>query len=109
VATLAWASTAPAGAQALSREEALVAYTRGGAFAEFAERDKGWLGPGALADLAVLADDPFAADPGRLAALRSVLTVVGGRVAFDAGVLRLSEPAAAGPSRTPPARGRRQP
>jgi hypothetical protein len=86
-AVLAWATT-PAGAGALTREEAVLALTRGSAFAEFAERDKGWMGPGALADLAVLSDDVFAVPDDRLPAIRSVLTVVGGAVAFDGGVLR---------------------
>ena len=46
-------------AEALTREEAVIAYTRTAAFAEFAEKDKGTLEPGMLADLAVLSQNIF--------------------------------------------------
>ena len=39
--------------EAISREQAVVAYTPGSAYAEFAEKTKGTLAPGMLADLAV--------------------------------------------------------
>jgi hypothetical protein len=49
-------ATAPAvnPAEALTREQALLAYTRGSAWAEFQEDEKGMLRAGMLADLAVL-------------------------------------------------------
>lgn len=75
-------------AEALSREQAVVAYTRGSAFAEFAEKDKGHLSPGALADLAVLSSDLFTVPADQLPAITSVLTLVGGRTAHDAGVIK---------------------
>ena len=75
-------------AEALSREEAVVAYTRGSAFAEFAEKDKGHLSVGALADLAVLSADLFSVPAGELPAIRSVLTLIGGAVVHDSGALR---------------------
>src|SRR2546422_2004555 len=37
-------------AEALSREQAVLAYTRGSAYAELAERETGTLAPGMLAD-----------------------------------------------------------
>ena len=40
--------------QKLNMEQAIAAYTTGSAFAEFAEKDKGTLAPGMLADLVVL-------------------------------------------------------
>jgi predicted amidohydrolase YtcJ len=73
--------------EALTREQAVAAYTRGAAFAESAEREKGWLAPGMLADLAVLSDDLFTVPAERLPSLSSVLTVVGGTIVYDAGVL----------------------
>lgn len=73
--------------EALTREQAVVAYTRGAAFAESTEREKGWLAPGTLADLAVLSDDIFTVPADRLPGLTSVLTVVGGTIVYDAGVL----------------------
>lgn len=45
--------------EALTREQAVTAYTRGSAYAEFAEREKGRLAPGMFADLAVLSQDIF--------------------------------------------------
>ena len=70
-------------AEALTLEEALVAYTRGSAFAEGTERQKGALATGMLADLAVLSQDIFKAPVGDLPKTTSVLTVVGGRVVHD--------------------------
>jgi predicted amidohydrolase YtcJ len=73
--------------EALTREQAVAAYTRGAAFAESTDREKGWLAPGTLADLAVLSDDIFTVPADRLPGLTSVLTVVGGTIVYDAGVL----------------------
>jgi predicted amidohydrolase YtcJ len=73
--------------EALTREQAVVAYTRGSAYAEHAERVKGTLAPGFLADLAILSQDIFAAPDDRLPETVSVMTIVGGRIAYDAGVL----------------------
>lgn len=71
--------------QALTREQALRAYTAGSAYAEFREHEKGMLAPGYLADLAVLSQDaldeaavPVEALPGT----GSVLTVVDGQIAW---------------------------
>jgi predicted amidohydrolase YtcJ len=69
--------------EALTREQALVAYTRGSAYAEFADHEKGTLEPGKLADLAVLSQDIFSAPPQSLPATRSVLTMVGGTIVRD--------------------------
>ena len=74
--------------EALDREQAVLAYTRGSAYAEFAEREKGMLAPGMLADLAVLSQDIFTVPLGELAKTESVLTLVGGKVAYDAGVVK---------------------
>ena len=73
-------------AEALTREQAVMAYSYGSAFAEFAERDKGRLVPGALADLAVLSADLFAVAPNELPALHSVLTLIGGRPVHNTGL-----------------------
>lgn len=66
--------------EAVTREEAVIAYTLGGAYAEFAENEKGTLTVGKLADLAVLDADPFTAPPDQLPKIRSVMTMVGGKV-----------------------------
>jgi predicted amidohydrolase YtcJ len=85
---ISWATSHPARpSEALSREQAVSAYTRGAAYAQFAERDKGWLGVGTLADFAVLSDDVFTAPAARLPGITSLLTVIGGAIVYDAGVL----------------------
>jgi predicted amidohydrolase YtcJ len=75
--------------EAISRYEALEAATRGSAYAEFEEYEKGSLMKGMLADFAVLSDDPLEVPDAVLADIKSVLTVVGGRIAYDAKVVTL--------------------
>lgn len=70
--------------QAITREEAMAVLTRAGAWAEFAEKDKGRLLPGMLADFAVLSEDVFQAPEEQLPATRSLLTVVGGKTVWRA-------------------------
>ena len=74
--------------EAMTREQAVVAYTLTSAYAEFAEKDKGSLEPGKLADLAVLSQDIFTVPAEALPATESVLTIVGGKTVYDAGVLK---------------------
>jgi predicted amidohydrolase YtcJ len=74
-------------AEAVSREEAVIAYTKGSAYAEFKEKDKGMIKRGMLADLAVLSQDIFAVPLQQLPATYSVLTIIGGRVVFDGGIV----------------------
>lgn len=69
--------------EALTREQAIIAYTLTSAYAEFAERDKGSLEPGKLADLAVLSQDIFRVAPEELTKTESVLTMVGGKIVYD--------------------------
>lgn len=80
---LAWATSSERGSEALTMEEALIAFTRGSAYAEFTDREKGHLTVGALADLAVLSADPFTAARDEMGGMRSVLTMIGGRVVHD--------------------------
>ena len=74
-------------AEAISREQGVIAYTRGSAFAEFREKEKGMLKEGMLADLAVLSRDVFTIPLQELPGITSVLTMVGGKVVYDAGVV----------------------
>jgi hypothetical protein len=69
--------------EAISREQAVVAYTLGSAYAEFAEKQKGSLEPGKLADFAVLSQDIFTVPSPDLPKTTSVLTLVGGKVIYD--------------------------
>ena len=77
------APTAPS--EALSREQALAAYSAGGAFAEGEEREKGALGPGMAADLAVLSQDILTVPLEALPTTRSLLTLVDGRAVHAEG------------------------
>ncbi|HXW04502.1 MAG TPA: amidohydrolase [Vicinamibacterales bacterium] len=69
--------------EALSLEQALVAYTHGSAYAERQEKTKGTLAAGMLADLAVLSQDVFQVPAETWPATTSVLTVVGGRIVHE--------------------------
>jgi predicted amidohydrolase YtcJ len=64
-------------------EDALDLYTRGSAYAEFAEGEKGTLEVGKLADVAVFARDLFAVPPRSILDTPVDLTVVGGRVVYE--------------------------
>ena len=66
--------------EALTREQAIAAYTRGSAYAEFADSDKGVLEPGKKADLAVLSQNIFDVPPPQLPKTESVLTMIGGQI-----------------------------
>ncbi len=70
--------------EALTVEQALRAYTAGAAFAEFEESRKGTLATGMLADLAVLSQDVFSVAPDQLPKTTSVMTVVGGKIVWEA-------------------------
>ena len=76
--------------EAITREQAVVAYTLTAAYAEFAEKDKGSLEPGKYADLAVLSQDIFEVPPPELPKTMSVLTMVGGKIVYDAKSLSTS-------------------
>ncbi|MCB2376401.1 amidohydrolase [Hymenobacter sp. BT635] len=75
-------------AEAITRQQAVQAYTAGSAFAEFAEKDKGSITAGKLADVAVLSQDIFALPPPELPKTTSVLTILGGKVVHDAKALK---------------------
>jgi len=76
--------------EAITREQAVIAYTLTSAYAEFAENEKGTLEPGKLADLAVLSQDIFTIPPPEMPKTTSVLTIVGGKIAFDAKVILIN-------------------
>jgi hypothetical protein len=74
--------------EALTREQAVIAYTLTSAYAEFSETDKGSLEAGKLADLAVLSQDIFTVPLQQLSKTVSLLTLVGGATVYDAKVLQ---------------------
>jgi predicted amidohydrolase YtcJ len=69
----------------LDRTEALRLYTAGGAWMSSEEDKKGTLQAGKLADLVFLSGDYFAMPVDEVKNLESVLTMVGGKVAYAAG------------------------
>jgi predicted amidohydrolase YtcJ len=87
--------------EAITREQAVVAYTLTAAYAEFAEKDKGSLEPGKYADLAVLSQDIFEVPPPELPKTMSVLTMVGGKIVYDTKALGTSARSRGVPSKFP--------
>jgi predicted amidohydrolase YtcJ len=73
--------------EALSREQALLAYTAGAAYAERQERHKGRVMAGLAADLALLSQDILTVPSQALPATRSLLTLVDGDIVFEDPVL----------------------
>ena len=71
-------------AERVSRLDALKMVTVDAAWLHFDEKRKGKLELGKLGDLAVLSDDFFTCDEEQIPTLRSVLTVVGGKVVYRA-------------------------
>jgi predicted amidohydrolase YtcJ len=69
----------------ISRAQALRLYSAGSAWLSFEEADRGHLHPGARADLAVLNADYFGVAEELIPAIRSELTVVGGRCVHSTG------------------------
>jgi len=67
-----------------SREQALRIYTQGSAWFAHDENRRGGLMPGMLADLAVLSEDYFAVPVSDIAKIKSVLTMVEGRIVYAA-------------------------
>jgi predicted amidohydrolase YtcJ len=70
--------------QKLTIDEALEAYTREAAYAEFAEKEKGTLAKGMLADFIVLDRDLTKIPPQEILGTRVLTTVVGGKTVYQA-------------------------
>jgi predicted amidohydrolase YtcJ len=69
--------------QTISREDALIAYTRRNAFFVFQEDNLGAIQPGKLADLVVLDRDYLTIPADQIKDIKPVLTMVGGRIVYD--------------------------
>jgi predicted amidohydrolase YtcJ len=70
--------------QALSRAEAVALFTSDAAYAAFEEKWRGKIAAGAAGDLTILSGDPLTVPAEKILAIRPVLTVVGGRVVYEA-------------------------
>jgi len=73
--------------QTISREAALIAHTRRNAAFVFRENDLGSIQAGKLADLVVLNRDYLSVPADEIKDLAAVMTLIGGRVVYDAGLL----------------------
>jgi predicted amidohydrolase YtcJ len=69
--------------QAISREQALRLLTINNAYLSFEENVKGSIEPGKLADLLVLSDDLMTVPAENITRIRSLLTMVGGKVVYQ--------------------------
>jgi predicted amidohydrolase YtcJ len=69
--------------EAITREQALTAYTSGGAYAEGQEKRRGRLAPGFAADFAVLSQDVLTVPTQQIPTTTSLLTMVDGEVIFE--------------------------
>jgi predicted amidohydrolase YtcJ len=73
--------------QQISRQEAMYAYTRDGAWFMNRDKDFGSIEVGKLGDLVVLDKDYFSVSNADMRAIRPVMTVIAGKVVHDTGVL----------------------
>ena len=69
--------------QKLQATEAIDAYTMTNAYAAFEENVKGSITPGKFADVVVLSDDILSVDPGAIADVSVVMTIVGGTIVYE--------------------------
>jgi len=70
--------------QTIGREDALIAHTRKNAYLVFQENSLGAIQPGKLADLVVLDRDYLTIPADQIRNIKPVLTMVGGRIVYDA-------------------------
>ena len=70
--------------EAISMPEAIVAYTRNGAYLTREEDLKGTIEPGKLADLVVLEEDLLTIDGERVLDVEVAMTILGGEVVYEA-------------------------
>jgi predicted amidohydrolase YtcJ len=84
IARLSITNEPVAPAQAITRAEALRCATVNGAHLSFDEHRRGSIQTGKLADLAVLNADPLTVEESRIREIASVMTIVGGRVVYEA-------------------------
>jgi predicted amidohydrolase YtcJ len=86
-------------AEAPSRRQALEMYTRNTAFMANEDERRGTLEPGKFADLAVISADYLTAPVKEIGKIRSLLTMVGGKVVYAAEPFNMAAPKTIGKSR----------
>jgi predicted amidohydrolase YtcJ len=70
--------------QKLTIDQAIASYTKGAAFAEFEEKEKGTLAPGMLADFVELDRDITAIPAKEILGTKVLRTIVGGKIIYEA-------------------------
>jgi len=70
--------------EGISASQALAMYTTNAAYVQFEEGIKGSLAPGKLADMVVLSNDPTKSPPERTKDIRVEMTIIGGKVVWEA-------------------------
>jgi predicted amidohydrolase YtcJ len=70
--------------EAISASQAMAMYSINAASASFEEDIKGSITAGKLADMAVLSDDPTRVPPEQIKDIRVDMTIIGGRVVWEA-------------------------
>jgi predicted amidohydrolase YtcJ len=78
--------------QFIGREDALIAHTRKNAYLIFQEDNLGSIQPGKLADLVVMDRDYLTVPAEQIKDIKPVMTMVGGRVVYDAAAQPLKAP-----------------
>ncbi len=70
--------------ECISVSQAIAMYTINAAYASFEEGIKGSITQGKLADMVLLSDDPTKTPPERIKDIRVEMTIIGGRVVWEA-------------------------
>jgi predicted amidohydrolase YtcJ len=73
--------------QCITVEEAIASYTINGAWLDHMEHLKGSIEAGKLADFCVLGEDILTVDPHYIKDIPTLMTIVGGRIVYDSGVI----------------------
>ncbi len=75
----------------VTREQALRMYTNGGAWMQFAEKERGSIEPGKLADLVVIDRDYLTCPEEQIRSIEPLVTMVGGKVMYSTGAISIGD------------------
>ena len=74
--------------QRITVEEAIKMYTMGGAWQDHMEHLKGSIEVGKLADMCILDQDILTVEPHSIQGIKNLMTIDGGKIVYDAGVIQ---------------------